>query len=171
MNTAEITLGAIVVIPLLIIIGFKINASLIFLSLCLGDVLIQFISKSSNPFMTLFASSKTIDSIVNHGISVNLILLLLPVVIMAFFMIHSVKGFYKILNIIPAVPAVLFGALLTVPLLSSSTSQGIYNSFLWQQIHFYQIIIVEAGAVSSLLLLWLARSKNQGDHKHKKHFN
>lgn len=169
MNTAEITLGAIILIPLLVILALKINASLIFLSLCLGDVLIQFITKSSNPFMTLFASSKTVNSIVNHGISINIILLLLPVILMTFFMINSVRGLNKILNIIPAIAATLFGALLIVPLLASSMSQGMFNTYLWQYIHHYQIIIIETGAVSSLLILWLERSKNYGDHKNKKH--
>ncbi len=42
--TPEITLAAIVLVPVIVLMFFRINAALVFLSLCLGSVLVQFVA-------------------------------------------------------------------------------------------------------------------------------
>jgi hypothetical protein len=168
-NTPAIILGAIVLVPVIILMVLRINAALVFLSLCLGDVLVQFVAGDTNAFMTTFSSSPAAQSVARSGSDVKLLLLLLPVVLTTVFMIRTVKGARLVLNILPAAGVGLLGGLLVVPLLSSGLSNNIVNSSLWTQVTRAQDLIVGASAVVCLLVLWMQRPKTGGDEKHGKH--
>ena len=167
--TSEIILGAIVLVPIAILLLLRINATLVFLSLCLGNVLVQFVSPDANSFFRLF-SAKVPKGLDNGNDSVRLILLLLPVVLTAIFMIRTVKGHGRlILNVLPAVGVGLLGTLLVVPLLPSGLSYNIVDSSLWSQILKAQNLIVSVSALACLIVLWLQRPKTGGKHgKHHK---
>ncbi len=166
--TPEITLGAIVVIPVILLILLRINATLVFLSLCLGDVLVQFVASDANSFLTLFAAHGVqTDKIQNNTIS--LVLLLLPVVLTTIFMIKTVRGKFKlILNILPAAGVGMLGALLVVPLLPGGLQANIVGSSLWTVVQNAQNIIVSSSAAVCLLVLWMQRPKAGGEGKHGK---
>lgn len=147
----------------------RINAALVFLSLCLGAVLVQFVAGDTNSFLAMFSSSHTAQSVAASGNSaVKLGLLLLPVILTAIFMIHTVKGSRLVLNILPAAGVGLLGGLLVVPLLSAGLSHNIVNSSLWGQAQRAQDLIVGLSAVVCLFVLWLQRPKT-GEDKHGKH--
>jgi len=167
--TPEIILGAIVLAPVLLLMLLRVNATLVFLSLCLGNVLVQFVAPDANSFMTLFSAH------VPHGADtgnnfMKIVLLLLPVVLTLVFMIRTVRGKGKLaLNAFPSAGVGLLGALLVVPLLPASMSDSILSSSLWLQVQRAQDLIVGGSALVCLLVLWLQRPKAGHDDKHGKH--
>lgn len=50
----EFALAAIVLAPVVLLMVLRVNAALVFLSLCLGDVLVQFTANDANSFLTTF---------------------------------------------------------------------------------------------------------------------
>jgi hypothetical protein len=158
----QIVLGTIVLAPVALLLLLRVNAALVFLSLCLGDVLVQFVAPDANSFLTLFAAHvpKGIDT---GNDNVKLLLLLFPVVLTAIFMIRTVKSYGRLaLNILPAAGVGLLGGLLVVPLLPPGVSHNIVNSSLWSQVQRTQDLIVGASALVCLLVLWLQRPKTGG---------
>jgi hypothetical protein len=166
--TPAITLGAIVLVPLALIMVLRINAALVFLSLCLGDVLVQFVAPDANSFLTLFSAHvpKGVDT---GNDTVKIILLLLPVILTAIAMIRTVKGYSRLaLNLLPAAGVGLLGGLLVVPLLPAGLSHNVVDSSLWSQVQRAQDLIVGLSALVCLLVLWLQRPQ-AGSGKHSKH--
>lgn len=148
--------------------ALRVNATLVFLSLCLGDVLVQFVAPDAGSFLAMF-SAHAIQTEKLQGNNVSIGLLLLPVLLTTVFMIRTVSGKFKLaLNLLPAVGAGLLGALLIVPLLPSGLSTNIINSSLWAQVQSLQNLIVGVSALICLLVLWLQRPKT-GEGKHGKH--
>jgi hypothetical protein len=164
--TPTVILTAIVLLPVLVMMVLRINATLVFLSLCLGDVLVQFVAPDANSFMGLF---------MGHGShadnnTIKLALLVLPVVLTAVFMIRTVRGGLRLLlNALPAIGVGLLAALLVVPLLSAGLRHNVVDSSLWQQVERAQDLIVGSSAFVCLLVLWLQRPKAGGEGKHGKH--
>jgi hypothetical protein len=151
--------------------ALRINAALVFLSLCLGNVLVQFVAPDADSFMALF-SAKVPPSIDTSSNTIKLLLLLLPVVLTAVFMIRTVRGGGRLaLNLLPALGVGLLGSLLLVPLLPPGLSHNILTSDLWKEIQQAQNLIVGMSAVVCLFVLWLQRPKtgHEGKHKHGKH--
>lgn len=168
MHINEIIVIAIAIVPVLILISFRINAAVAFMSLCLGYVLVQFVSPDSSAFMTLFSTSRTLNNVVNSGGGINIFLLLLPLVLTSVFMVHTVRGLRLLINILPAIGVGLVGILFVVPLLPYTTQHNIINSSFWFQLHRSQDLAVGMSALASLLVLWLQRPKS-GHESHKKH--
>lgn len=167
--TPEVTLAAIVAVPVLILMFLRINAALVFLSLCLGDVLVQFVAPDANSFMELF-SAHVPEGVDTGNDNIKIFLLLLPVILTAIFMIRTVRGKGRLaLNLLPAMGVGLLGALLIVPLLPPGLSHNIVNSSLWSQAQRAQDLIVGMSALICLLVLWLQRPKTGGEDKHSKH--
>lgn len=168
MNSALITLIAIIGVPVLVLMLLRINAALVFLSLCLGDVLVQFVAGDTNSFLNLF-NSKTAQHVSASNNDIKLALLLLPVVLTAVFMIRTVRGSRLLLNILPAAGVGLLGALLAVPLLPPGIATDILSSPTWQQVTKAEDLIVGASALLCLFALWIQRPKSGGHHKKHAH--
>jgi hypothetical protein len=167
--TPEVTLAGIVLVPIALLLFLRVNATLVFLSLCLGDVLIQFVAADANDLLSLLSASNARAAIGSGNNTIKLILLLLPVVLTTVFMIHTVKGKLRlILNILPAAGVGLLGGLLVVPLLPPGLAYNIVGSSLWSEVQRSQDLIVGSSALVCLLVLWLQRPKT-GNHEGKKH--
>ena len=168
MDAPTLTLAAIVLVPVVLLMVLRVNASLVFLSLCLGNVLVQFVAKDTTDFLTLHANQ--VSRLTNSGNdNTKLALLLLPVVLTTVFMIRTVRGRGRLLlNVLPAAGVGLLGGLLIVPLLPPGLSHNVINSSLWTQVTRAQDLIVGASALVCLLVLWLQRPK-AGDKHGKKH--
>ena len=167
--TPDATLAAIILIPVVILLFLRINATLVFLSLCLGDVLVQFVATDANSFFQLF-SAHLPAGIDKGNNTVKIFLLLMPVILTSIFMIKTVSGKAKtMLNVLPALGVGLLGALLIVPLLPPGLSHNIVNSSLWHEVQKAQNLIVGTSALACLLVLWMQRPKTGGKHgkKHK----
>ena len=171
--TPSIVLGAIVLVPLLLLMLLRVNATLVFLSLCLGDVLVQFVANDADSFMSLLQSShaaSVTDTVATGNNLIKLILLLMPVLLTTLVMIKTVKGAKLLINILPAAGVGLLGGLLVVPLLSPGLAHSIIESALWMQVSRAQNLIVGSSALICLLVLWVQRPKSGGgEDKHSKH--
>lgn len=162
----DLILGLIIGLPVLILLLLRVNATLVFLSLCLGSVLVQYVAPDTRSFIALFSSHGASVSSTSDN-TIKLVLLLLPVVLTTVFMIRTVRGKGKlVLNALPAVGVGLLGALLIVPLLSAGLRHNIVLSDLWQQVEKAQVLIVGSSALVCLLVLWLQRPKTGGEGKH-----
>jgi hypothetical protein len=166
--TPDLTLGAIVLLPVLAIMILRVNAALVFLSLCLGSVLVQFVAPDANSFLELF-SARVPEGVDTGNDNVKIALLLLPVILTAIFMIRTVSGYGRLaLNILPALGVGLLGSLLVVPLLPPDLSDSILNSSLWIEVQKAQNLIVGISSLVCLFVLWLQRP-HTGGKKHGKH--
>jgi hypothetical protein len=165
----EVVLGAIVLVPIVILMLLRINAALVFLSLCLGNVLVQFIAPDANSFLTLFSAHVVPKGADTGNNMIKLALLLFPVVLTAIFMIRTVRGRMRLfLNVLPAAGVGTLGALLVVPLLPAGLSHNLVHSSIWTHATRAQDLIVGASALVCLFVLWLQRPKT-GSEKHEKH--
>jgi hypothetical protein len=134
MDSALLTLIAIIGVPVVVMMVLRINAALVFMALCLGSVLTQFVADDAGWVMSLAAPSLPKDGSLTESI-VKLSLLLLPPLFTAIFMIRTVRDGPRLaLNLLPAVGTGLLAALLAVPLLPSGTSVNILASPLWQEV-------------------------------------
>jgi hypothetical protein len=154
---------ALVAAPAVVLFLLRINAALVFLSLCLGDVLVRFVGSDA---VSVVAGAGT--SAHTSSSTIRLILLLAPAVLTMLFMIKTVRSSMRLVNILPAVGTGFLLALLAVPQLSPSLSHQITGSNLWGQFQSMQAAIVAAGTLICLLFLWMQRPKNHDD-KHGKH--
>jgi hypothetical protein len=166
----DLIFGLMIGLPVVILLALRVNATLVFLSLCLGDVLVQFVSHDAGSFMSFLSNSNfSAHPINDNADAFGLILLLLPVVLTTVFMIRTVSGPTKLLlNLLPAAGVGLVGALLAVPLLSPGLGHNIVDSSIWQQVQRAEDLIVSSSALVCLLVLWLQRPKT-GHGKHHKH--
>lgn len=165
--TPNAVLILIVAAPVALLMLLRINAALVFLSLCLGSVLVSYVGRDASSLSAIFqAHAPQVDS--SSG-NVSLLLLLLPVVLTMIFMIKTVHGKGKlILNLLPALGVGLLGSLIVVPLLPAGLSNNIVNSDLWVKGQQAQTLIVGFSAIICLLSLWLQRPKGH-EGKHGKH--
>ncbi|HEU4966823.1 MAG TPA: hypothetical protein VFT53_05075 [Candidatus Saccharimonadales bacterium] len=152
--------------PVLLLMLLRVNAALVFVSLCVGYVITQFLANDIQSFADLFVS---------HGASVSvsvmrLALLLFPAAFTTLFMIGTVRKARLLLNILPALAAGCLAALLVVPLLTPGTAQSIMSSSLWAQVVRLQSALVGGGALISMFFIWTQRPKKHHDeHSGKRH--
>jgi Na+(H+)/acetate symporter ActP len=157
-------ISSIILLPVLVLLLLRVNAALVFLSLCLGDVLVQFIAPDANNVLNLFALHGQNANYGNN--TIRLFLLLVPVVLTTLFLVRTVKGKTKaVMNIFPAIGVGLLTALLIVPLLSAGIQHEIVSSSIWTQVQRSQVLIVGMSALVCLFFLWLQRPKSGSNRK------
>lgn len=163
MDSSQITLIGLIAVPIVLLMALRVNATLVFLSLCLGDVLVQFVSTDASSILTAMGIHLGAETI-------KLFLLAVPVVLTTIFMIRTIRGTSRLLlNAFPAAGVGFLGALLIVPLLPPGTTHNVTSSSLWAQVQNAQVLIVSLSTLICLLVLWLQRPK-AGEGKHgKKH--
>ena len=161
---ATIILITILATPVLVLMVLHVNAAQVFLSLCLGAVLVQFVAPDAG---TLVASTGAHGTgIPTSQSAVNLTLLLLPVILTTIFMIRSVRGKAKLAyNLLPSVGVGVLIALLAVPMLSYGLTSSIRNLQLWRELQNLQTLIISANTLLVLFSLWMSRSKGGGEEK------
>lgn len=167
--TPVIVLASIVFVPVVLLMVLRINATLVFLSLCLGSILVQFAADDVANLISLF-SARVPGNIDTGNNNISLVLLILPTLLTAIFMIRTVHGHGKLaLNLLPAAGVGILGALLVVPLLPGGLSHNIINSSIWSQTQGAQGTVVGAAATICLLVLWMQRPHGGHEGKHGKH--
>jgi hypothetical protein len=161
-----IILVALLVVPLLLLMALRINAAIVFLSLCLGNVLVQFIGSDAGTLISS-TSARAPGVIPSSQSYIDLILLLLPVVLTMLIMIHTVQGSKLAFNILPAIGVSVLGVLLAVPLLSAGLTGAITHLTLWHKLEALQSLVLSLTTLLCLLFLWLQRPKahkEEGKH-------
>lgn len=140
--------------PFIILTALRINAAMVFLSVCLGYVLVELVAKDADSLISFLAPQA--DSI--SRTSWQLLMLFTPVVLTAVMMIWSIKGRVRVLlNMLPAAAASVLMLLLAIPLLTPGLRHAIQTQTLWSEINQAQAMIVGLGAFTSLVFLWLQR--------------
>ena len=163
MSTNEIVLIVLFAAPVLAIMLLRANATLVFLSLCLGYFVMQFLGNEARSFADLFMPQASLSTNV-----MELVLLLFPAVFTTLFMMRTMRRVKLALNVLPAVAAGFLVMLLVVPLLSPGISHAIMALNLWHQLTRVQALVIGVGALVSLLFLWLQRPRKSGE-EHGKH--
>jgi len=150
-----VALIAALAVPIAALFILRINAAMVFLSLCLGYVLLQLVANDANSLISFLAPNAHSFG----GVSWRLIILLLPAVLTSVIMVFSMRGRLKgFMNLLPAVAASVLGLLLVIPLLSPALRHSLQlESPLWQQISRAQSLIITGGALISLVFLWSQR--------------
>ena len=154
----DVLLLGLVAAPFLVLTVLRVNAAFVFLSLCLGDVLVRYVSNDVTSFVQIFAAR--ISPIGNS--SMRLVLLFAPAALTTIFMLFSMRGRTRtMLNALPAAATSLFAALLAVPLLAPGLRHAVEGESMWRQLNRAESLVVLAGAVLSLLFLWSARKRQK----------
>lgn len=163
MGQNELLATALLVAPIALLLILRTNATLVFLSLCLGFTVKTLLGGDIRSFAETFFPQVGADTI-------QLLLLLLPALLTALFLMRSVKGVPRlILNVIPAIAVGCLAAILVIPLLPADLSHAITSLALWKQLVRVQPLVVGGGAVVSLLFLWLQRPSAGKENGNKKH--
>lgn len=157
-------LGLLVGLPLILSFILRVNAGILFLSLCAGSVLSEFVSDDAIQIVDSFFPRTNPD--ITASVT-RLVLLLLPAVLTIVFMRRSMAGSKTLINILPAAASGLLTALLVVPLLPPGTRYSITGTEAWDTLKNFQSLIIGAGATVSLLVLWGSKPKHD-KKKHKK---
>ncbi len=159
-----VILGLLVGLPLLLAFILRVNAGILFLALCTGSVLSQFVSGDTiKIYDSFFPKSGDITASV-----IQLVLLLLPAFLTILFMRYSMKGTKGLINLLPAAASGLLTALLVVPLLPPGVRYNVLGSDAWSIIEQFQSVIIGAGAFVSLVVLWGSKPRNDKKGKHHK---
>jgi hypothetical protein len=145
-----IVIGLLSLIPVALIILMRVNAAMVFLSLCVGSITAQYLGDDTDRIFNSFLpnSSVAIQAAVRIG------LFLLPALLTIIFLRRSVHGHKYIFNVLPAVLTGAVTAILVVPLLPDGTKYAITTSSLWTSTQQFQSTIVGAAVLICLLQLW-----------------
>lgn len=162
----EVLLIGLIAVPIILLLVLQVSAALVFLSLCLGDVLVQF---TSHDAAAIFAGAGTSAKLTSSYLDLGL--LLVPAALTMLFMIKTTHTKYKkIMNILPAAGVGLLSALLVVPLLPSGQAHNVMQTSTWHNIQQFESGIVALSALVCLFFLLLQRPKGSSEDKHgKKH--
>jgi len=151
-------------LPVVALTLLRINAVMVFLSLCLGEVLVRFMANDANSMLNLFSSHA--PSTVSQS-SLKIVLLLLPAVLASLFLLFSVKGRGRVLlNILPAASASFLGIVLAVPLLAPGLRYSMQSHQLWQEFTQAQAMVVGVSAIVCVVFIWMQRSSSGGGKRH-----
>ncbi len=148
--------------PIVVLTVLRVDAAMAFLSLCLGYVLVHFVSGDAVSLLTTFSphASNLSQS------TIKIIFLWLPVVLTTIAMFHSVKGSKVFLNILPAIGVGVLGLLLVEPSLSPGIRGALAASSYWRQFQQAQTLIVGLTSLISLVFLWTQSRSGKSDKKH-----
>lgn len=140
--------------PVFVMTVLRINAALVFLSLCLGAVLVEYVAGEANSLVTLFSGQTGTLS----TSSIQLALLFVPALVTCVVTIFGMHGKLKVpLNALPALGASALAVLLTVPLLPFGLRFALEEQAVWEHLVRAQALIVGAAALVSLVFLWTQR--------------
>ncbi|HTH72384.1 MAG TPA: hypothetical protein VL737_03435 [Candidatus Pristimantibacillus sp.] len=153
------------VLPALLFVVVRANAAMVFLSACLGAVLVEHVANEANTMMGLFSPKP-------HPLSqssLEMILLFVPAIVTTIVTALSVHGKLRVmLNIVPAAGASMLLVLLAVPLLPRGLMFNLESQSAWRVLWNSEALVIGAGAVVSLFFLWSQR-RNFRQHDKKKH--
>jgi hypothetical protein len=148
-------------VPVAVLMLLRVNASLVFLSTCLGAVLLKYVGTDVADFVNMFMPSVNVNY-------VNMAMLLLPPVLTTVFMIKTVNGMKLVFNLLPALGSGFLLALLIVPLLSDTLAGQVQATHLWEQSQQLKSLVIGLSALVCLFFLWLQRPKHGKEGKHGK---
>lgn len=157
-----ILLGAIVAVPAVLLLFFRVNAAVVFFGLCAGSVLANQLGGDASLMTSSFIKNGDVNSAV-----VSVGLTLLPAIFSGLFLRGSIKPSKFLLNLVPSVAAGALTALLVVPQLPQN-NYGLTNNSLWSSLEKLEPVVLVGGVIASVLLLALTHQRSKKDKKHKR---
>jgi len=152
-------------LPTLLFVLLRVNAAMVFLSVCLGAVLLDHVAGQAVDMLGLFTPKRNVAS----QTTIDLCLLLAPAIVTTVVTAFSVRGRLKVvLNVIPAAAASMLAVLLTVPLLPKGLMFALMTQPTWRILSNGEAMVVGAGALVSLFFLWTQR-RSFKEHDKRKH--
>ena len=148
--------------PAVLLTILRANAAATFLSVCLGAVLLKFLSND----VTSLASVFTAPGSTTGHVPLRLALLLLPVVLTMLFTIRSVAGGRLLINFVAAVAVGFLLFLLVQPFFSAGLNGTLATSKFLPLVHQFQASVIAVGALVTMPLLL---RRPQAQHDGKKH--
>ena len=163
---ANIVLIAALAVPAVLFLALRINAAMVFLSLCLGQVMVLYVASAATDML-----KGSIPSISQASTSsMQLVVLLAPAAVTAILAAFSVHGKLKnIANFFPAVGAAALGVLLAVPLLPTAVRLNIQLEPAWDVLSNAEALVVGVGGADSIKTSDLPGRHFKSPEKHKKH--
>jgi hypothetical protein len=160
--TPLVVISALLAAPVAVLTVLRVNAMMVFLSLCLGTVLLRFVGQEANSTVGILTSYGT-----TNETAVSAFLLFLPAAVTTFFMVRTVKTKFKqLLNFLIAIAVGCLVALLVEPMLPSALRSGIATTEVWHYVQKLQVLVIALGAIFSLLFLWVQKPKHHGEEAH-----
>ena len=161
----EITLIAALALPVLLFLFLRVNAAMVFLSVCLGAVLVDHVAGGANMIVGSF--SPTTNSL--SQTTIELCLLLVPAIVTTIIMAFSVHGRIKVvLNFFPAAASSMLLVLLAVPMLPRGLAFNLMTQDAWRLLSNAEALVIGAGALVSLFFLWTQRRNFRHHDKRKR---
>jgi len=154
----DVVLAGLILGPVIITYFLKSNGALGFLALCVGFVLSTSVIGDLKHLL-----SETNLSIANDTLALALLGLPLVLTLLLSRKAHA-KGLFFYAQLLAALLAGGLLALSAGPLINSSVSFNVLDSNFWTQLQKYQSGIIGAGALLSLLLVWLGSSHHTKKH-------
>jgi hypothetical protein len=141
-------------VPFAVMALLRINAAMVFLSLCLGAVMVQYVAGQADDLFHAFVPHAGNVSTT----TLSLALLLAPAVMTAVLTVFSVHGGAKVwLNFLPAAAAAALATLLTVPLLPAGIKHTFESQSAWHVVSSSEALVIGVGGFMSLVFLWSQR--------------
>jgi hypothetical protein len=163
--TPLVLIAAILAAPVLLLNILRVNAMMVFLSLCLGVVLVRFVSDDAASTVGILA----LGTGHSNQALISLCLLFAPAVLTTVFMIGTVRNKLKqLLNFFLSIAVASLVVLLAEPYLSPALHATLVATPIWDYLQKLQTLVVTIGGLITLLLLWMQRTKQHAEEG-KKH--
>jgi hypothetical protein len=161
----DLTLIVALILPVLLLLVLRVNAAMVFLSVCLGAVLVDHVASDANMIVGSF-SPKT-NSL--SETTIELCLLFIPAIATTVIMALSVHGRLRVfLNLFPAAASSMLLVLLAVPMLPRGLAFALMTQPTWRMLSNAEALVIGVGALVSLFFLWTQR-RNFRHHDKRKH--
>jgi len=161
----DLILISALVVPTLLFLVLRVNAAMVFLSVCLGAVLVDHVAGDASMIVGSF-SPKT-NSLSES--TIELALLLIPAIVTTIVTLLSIHGKLRVvLNIFPAAAASMLLVLLAVPMLSRGLAFNLMHQNTWRVLSNAEASVVGVGAMVSLFFLWTQR-RSFKEHDKRRH--
>lgn len=159
-----LVLSLLMALPVVLIMWQRVNAAVVFMSLCLGAVLVQYVATDAIELITAMFRVSPLE--VGQWIRIGL--LVAPFLLTILFMRKTVAGNKQLTNFFPAVASGMLFALVLTPLLPKVVQVAIEKEDLWKTVSNLQTAVVVGGAFFTLLFLFITNHQHGGEEKHKK---
>lgn len=162
--TNLLILGALLLVPAVLLVVLKANGGVAFLSLCLGNMLVTALGSDVSELLSSFSPDNYL--LVNQWTKVAL--LLLPFVITMLFTKGSVtSGSKLVFNIIVSLACGALLISLVMPLLPSDLQSSLKEEPLWMEVTNLYVAIIILGSITSMAMLLKGHAATS--HEGKKH--
>ena len=160
--TAYVLLGALLGLPLVLGIVFRVATQHLFLALLAGELLERYFADDAELVVRTFIRN---ESIIQY---VGIVMLTLPLILTAIFLHHTIGRNKTIFHMLPLLITGVIYAAFALPLLPEFLQAQITASHYGQMLHDSIDFIVGAMVFLQLVELWLFKRTTEKHAKHKK---